>query len=484
MQATLDASGLKPFTRALACLSRYGDDLAIYATRDALSLSTTNSSKSAYSRFKYTRQFFSKYSVGEPDAWSRDAEDEFAVTGQLLTKSLLSILRQRTTEKSVERCELSIVEGTAGSDARVDDDRDGLESRLIVRLHCKHGELATAVKTFIAHVPTGVIKTHRLLLLSLTSFLAPGVPDTDNESHLAVGPRALKDMIEHFPVPKGTRSDPQLIWNFGEAEVEVKSYESSLETRGRLELSTELKISAEEFDLYDIYVAPITIAFHLREFNATIAFAESMSLPLGLRFTDPAAPLFIDVEGDNSETLFVISTSQVPGAPAPTQASINSRKRNREETPRESTRMRKSMKAVQRSDAASVAHSEADRASRSQSTTRTALSASMPPPPPPQPSFGNRDGDIDMDEPSVVEREPLFLPASSQMSQAELEVLKETGLGIENMSAAELDMMLGEDDLDTSSIQGSPEPPDRPEMEFAATQSSDDRSRFHPLFED
>lgn len=78
----------------------------------------------------------------------------------------------------------------------------------------------------------GVIKTHRLLLLTLTSFLAPGVPDAYNESHLTVGPRVIRDMIEHFPVPKGPRSDPQLIWNFGESDVEVKSYESSLDAKG------------------------------------------------------------------------------------------------------------------------------------------------------------------------------------------------------------------------------------------------------------
>ncbi|KAF7298228.1 hypothetical protein HMN09_01044800 [Mycena chlorophos] len=487
MQATLDASALKPFTRALACLSRYGDDLAIYATRDGLSLSTTNSSKSAFSRFKYARQFFSKYSIGDSLAWARDDDEEAAVTGQLLTKSLLSILRHRTIEKSVERCELSIVEGTAGSEARLDESQDGLESRLIVRLHCKHG----------------VVKTHKLLLLTLTSFLAPGVPDAYNESHLTVGPRALKDMIEHFPVPKGPRSDPQLIWNFGDAEVEVKSYESSLESKGRFELSTELKISAEEFDLYNIYAAPIVIAFHLREFNATIAFAESMSLPLGLRFTDPAAPLFIDVEGDNSETLFVISTSQVPGAPMPSQTSTNSKKRDREESRSDSTRIRKSMKAAQRTDAASVAHSEADRASRSQSTARTGYSGSMPPPP-----IAGRvsasgsvsrsqaaSASVDMGEPLEREqlflpessqmaqaREPLFLPISSQMSQAQVEALKETGLGIEDMSVEELNMML---DVDDEDLYGPPEPPEKADaMEFAATQSSDDHSRFHPLFED
>ncbi|KAG6336035.1 hypothetical protein ID866_3051 [Astraeus odoratus] len=84
---------------------------------------------------------------------------------------------------------------------------------------------------------------------------------------------------------------------------------------GRTQLATELTVSAEEFDVYDVFPTPITIAFHLREFNATIGYAEAMGLALDLRFTDPAAPLFIVVEGDESESLFVISTSQMQNAP-------------------------------------------------------------------------------------------------------------------------------------------------------------------------
>lgn len=40
-------------------------------------------------------------------------------------------------------------------------------------------------------------------------------------------------------------------------------------TLGKTQLSTELTISAEEFDVYDVYSSPITIAFHLREFNVS-----------------------------------------------------------------------------------------------------------------------------------------------------------------------------------------------------------------------
>ena len=59
----------------------------------------------------------------------------------------MTILKHRTVEKSVDRCELSIVDGSpdeANPDDDEDDeanrDRDTLESKLIVRLYCKHGD--------------------------------------------------------------------------------------------------------------------------------------------------------------------------------------------------------------------------------------------------------------------------------------------------------------------------------------------------------
>ena len=62
--------------------------------------------------------------------------------------------------------------------------------------------------------------------------MAPGVPDTHNESCLTIGPKALKDLIEHFPVAKANRSDPQLVWTFDDTEVGLKSLESSVDSRG------------------------------------------------------------------------------------------------------------------------------------------------------------------------------------------------------------------------------------------------------------
>jgi cell cycle checkpoint control protein RAD9A len=54
--------------------------------------------------------------------------------------------------------------------------------------------------------------------------MTPGVPYFPHESRLTIGPKAIKDIVEQFPPARGSRSDLQLIWHFGDrdSEVEVK----------------------------------------------------------------------------------------------------------------------------------------------------------------------------------------------------------------------------------------------------------------------
>jgi cell cycle checkpoint control protein RAD9A len=123
---------------------------------------------------------------------------------------------------------------------------------------------------------------HRLLLLTPTSLMTPGVPDLPHESRLTIGPKTIKDIIEQFPPARGSRSDPQLIWHFGDSEVKVRSLEYSIDAKGEIglthfcfadglagqpQLSTKLMISTDEFNVYNVHLLPFTIAFHLREFN-------------------------------------------------------------------------------------------------------------------------------------------------------------------------------------------------------------------------
>jgi cell cycle checkpoint control protein RAD9A len=57
--------------------------------------------------------------------------------------------------------------------------------------------------------------------------MSPGIPDDAHESRLTVGAKSVKDVLEHFPVAIGPKSDPQLIWRFDDGEVTVKSFEAA-----------------------------------------------------------------------------------------------------------------------------------------------------------------------------------------------------------------------------------------------------------------
>lgn len=283
-----------------------------------------------------------------------------------------------------------------------------------------------------------------------------------------------------------------------------------------MQLATELTISSEEFDVYEIFAPPVTIAFHLREFNvsrrvkklgvafndllfflqATIAYAEATGSVLELRFTDPAAPLFIDMEGDESESLFVISTSQIQGMPVTSQhhanpnlianAVGNPRKRpcpdapvepqqglhsSGPRQPSETPRVKKSTRAVQRTDVTpSVGSRSGTISSESGPSAYNNFNSMSPPsfvPELPQSSQHLREpqpvpGDSRSHEPlfypsssldvppdlgpspsrhSQTLQSPLFYPLS-QLSQADAQVIRESGLGIEYMDSDGLKAML------------------------------------------
>ncbi|KAI0255715.1 Rad9-domain-containing protein, partial [Lactifluus subvellereus] len=411
MQASLDSSGLKSFTRALTCISKYSEELFINAMPNSVSFSATNASLSAYCRFTYDRSFFTKFNIGDGNV--RDGisdldnmEQVQAVTGQLCVQPLLAILKHKTLEKSLDRLDLIIVDGVSGHE---DEEHDTLEGKLIVRLHCKHG----------------IVKTHRLLLQTPSSQLHLHVPEALNESHVVIGPKAMRDMIDHFPSTRG-KADPQLTWVFDEAEVHVRSLENSLDGKGAGQLATELTISADEFENYDIFATPISFAFHLREFNATIAYAESMEAILDVRFTDPAAALYVDVQSDSIEGLFAMSTSRVPGAPAPPAAAVPSQARSAGSSGSARGRAQKRP----REDSAARHRTPAKVVERVEPST---LSRRRPVGPPPAPSLHASEAARQLPE------EPLFLPGS-QMSAADKEALHASGLG--DMDADEFNAMM------------------------------------------
>jgi cell cycle checkpoint control protein RAD9A len=244
--------------------------------------------------------------------------------------------------------------------------------------------------------------------------------------------------------------------------------------------------------------------------QATIAFADSMSLSLEMRFTDPAIPLFVEIEGDALEILFVISTSQVQGAPSSTQRNtqaMNTRKREREQSTSETPRLKKPMKAAQ-----SVALERELPNNRSDYNSRASSRAfgSMPPPSAIPYGFSqavsqqnlNHDVPLSAYQPArnlhhqQKQNDPLFLP-SSQMSVADEAALRAIGLEAEDMDADQLvDLLEGEgEEVDFSHMSQAPALMENiqamhidnnievdgedliEEPEFSATQASEDANR-------
>ena len=82
---------------------------------------------------------------------------------------------------------------------------------------------------------SGVVKTHRLPLHTIESAHQFTDDPGDDESYITIGPKMLKDIIEHFPSVRGNKGDPQLVWGFANSEVIIRSMETSLDTRGEFQ---------------------------------------------------------------------------------------------------------------------------------------------------------------------------------------------------------------------------------------------------------
>ena len=78
--------------KTLTCLAKYGEDLMVYASTESLTFSTTNSSMSAYCRFRYRRQFFSRYQLARDDDAQDGEGDTLGPSGQLSAKVRSSLL--------------------------------------------------------------------------------------------------------------------------------------------------------------------------------------------------------------------------------------------------------------------------------------------------------------------------------------------------------------------------------------------------------
>ncbi|WWC93071.1 uncharacterized protein L201_008036 [Kwoniella dendrophila CBS 6074] len=337
MDASIKGENLKTFMRILQCASRYGDDLNIHASSKAWEMSVTNSSKSAFCLFKLQENFFCRW----------NAKSRKAIKCKLLVKSVLAVLGKPAQINTITRLDLRIIDpsnelrplqfrkghsdrdtrsssvGIPGYNGNADNDdnstsktgsrhfgdeeeftddedtRTSIESKLIVRLVCKHG----------------VTKKHSLHLGSSDFLRADVDPDT-TPSGFVIATRTLRDWLDNFAISSGSAypgngnsgGTDQLGWMFTPGEVRVKSWEGM----GGGGLCTEIKVDTDEFQDYEVVGDRVDLTLPMKEFRATLMLAEHLSATLNVSFSEPGQPLTLtslDQEFEDFSIFCAIATT-------------------------------------------------------------------------------------------------------------------------------------------------------------------------------
>ncbi|KAF8311456.1 hypothetical protein DL93DRAFT_2168996 [Clavulina sp. PMI_390] len=325
MQATVSQASLRQFTRSLTCLAKYSDSASLRASSTELELSAISSAQAAYARTNFHWTYFDSYSLNSVNAngsitqETTDSDDEVLVRGSVNLKSALSVLKGHNVQDSIDKCDIIIVEGSIPANEHDPDDH--IESKFVLRFYCKNG----------------VLKTHRLPLGDVEDEVAPNIPKADPSytGKIVSTHSAMNDVLENLGGLG--KSDPALQWEFDAQMVKVTTIfqggsKASDPPPGSLALishpvlsrirfthspddavSSSVSHDTSDFIEYSVPHGPIQMKFPWKEFDATLSLAEAMKNAITLYFTKPGAPLSIEIEGSQQNSLFVISTAPTVG---------------------------------------------------------------------------------------------------------------------------------------------------------------------------
>ncbi|BGO96448.1 cell cycle checkpoint control protein RAD9A [Rhodotorula toruloides] len=349
----LDLGGgqpLKVFTRALQTLSRIGDDLDFSCTSARLSISTVNSSRTAFGIVHFYPRFFGLYevqgrqaqrddSVGTDARTPREKPFKFSLAG----KALLSALRPRAAN-SVETCAISVTDSDDPNRRRAEEGIESGECRIHIYLHCQHN-----------------VRKHHSLPYSHPSVQNWARFDVSScTSTWTASSRVLKEWTDHFHLRTAgggnasatdeitfymTKDECRLrSFNDGEGALSTKSSHHGENFQERA-IATELAVDVGDFDEYKIGNAQetdsqefeptaegdeeVVVTFALKEFKAIIALsapsapstsssshshASAPSLPLTAHFTSGGRPIMFHLPSSTGsagawEARWVVATT-------------------------------------------------------------------------------------------------------------------------------------------------------------------------------
>ncbi|XP_071497453.1 cell cycle checkpoint control protein RAD9B-like [Diadema antillarum] len=305
MKCIIPGSNVKVFGRAVHCLSKVGDDLYMEPLDTGLALRAVNSSRSAYSCFLFSPNFFLRFDDGSASASQSSQTGGETTRWRITMKSCLAVFKSLySLEKNVDRCNISL---------------DTQECRLVFQLHCRHG----------------IVKTYNLVYQETETLQAVFSKDLC-PNRIKAPSKLLAEAVSSFQA-----SQEEITLIVSPVQLSFKNYVDDEPDPSKV-VHSELQLVPEEFEEYSIGV-DTSITFCLKELRAILSFSDSAGLPITLYFETTGKPIVFCLESDQTvEATFVLATladvsssqvtttaSQQTRLSQSTQATVQHRKQNR-----------------------------------------------------------------------------------------------------------------------------------------------------------
>ncbi|WKT50123.1 Rad9 [Fusarium oxysporum f. sp. vasinfectum] len=261
---TLSEEGVSAFRDALICLNKFSDDVSLEARKDSFTLTTLNTSKSAYASVRFaTTKFFSGTSTKE-------------VTNSVTVSTAHSISEDAEKQTLIDRCDVAIEDG------------EGVQSRFIARLIFRNGLTSTHRLPFEVSVPVHAKFNKQ-----------------DAPHHWTISSRTLRQLMDHFGpgiefLDINTDGDHVNFTCFSEKTV---SEDAVL----KKPLQTSIAVEADEFDEIDVE-DKLHIVISVKDFRAIIQHAGITGNDVSARYSIPTQPIQLSYTGDAMSCEFLVMT--------------------------------------------------------------------------------------------------------------------------------------------------------------------------------
>ncbi|XP_055344125.1 cell cycle checkpoint control protein RAD9A-like [Paramacrobiotus metropolitanus] len=294
MNCLIPQRSIKTFSRAIAALSRIGEELYLEFSPNQMILRAVSQSKSAYGSFVFDYEFFSEYR-SDSISHGRRSKGSGISRLKMQMRTVLNVFKSaHTCDRQVESCGLEV--DLAGNRVRFSFNR---KSKVIHRHSVEFMDCDPLYSSFS--------KKH-------------------TKSYAVASAKLLTDTIENFPP-----NIDEITFSFRKDSFIVNNYMGDTPDPKQT-AQMQIQMDIEEFENYSIQ-EETSVTITLKELKGVVSFISSVTyqsdvhgttgLPVSIHFTGPGTPVLICIEVPNQyEANVTIATLEI--TPQNTQSASQS----------------------------------------------------------------------------------------------------------------------------------------------------------------